>query len=209
MTHGDDDGLVIPPKLAPTQVVIIPIYKSEEELSKVSEKAELIKKELEELNIRVKHDDRDTHKPGWKFAEYELQGVPIRIAIGPRDLENDTVEIARRDTKEKSTIDFNKVSQTCEKLLQEIQLNIYKKALSYREEHTSEVNTYDEFKTVLEEKTGFIYAHWDGTPETEAKIKEETKATIRCIPLNNKKEKGKCIYSGKPSEQRVLFARSY
>ncbi len=209
MAHSDDDGLVLPPKLAPIQVVIVPIFKNEEQLAQISEKANAIKKALQEKGISVKFDNRDTHKPGWKFAEYELKGVPVRLAMGGRDLENGTIEVARRDTKTKETVSLDGIENTIEKLLEDIQANIFKKALDYRDSHITEVNSYDELKKVLEEKGGFAAAHWDGTSETELKIKEETKATIRCIPLNNKQETGTCVYSGKPSTQRVLFALAY
>ncbi len=209
MAHSDDDGLVLPPKLAPIQVVIVPVYKTEDELNRVSEVALKVKKELEQKNISVKFDNRDTHKPGWKFAEYELKGVPLRIAIGPRDLENQTVEVARRDTKEKNTYQLTDIALKVEHLLDHIQDNIYKKALNFRESKTCKADTYEEFKKLLDSEGGFIHAHWDGTPETEQRIKDETKATIRCIPLNNHKEEGKCILTGKPSTQRVVFARAY
>lgn len=209
MCHSDDQGLVLPPKLAPTQVVIVPIYKGEEQLAQISEVATKIKKELESRNIRVKYDDRDTQRPGWKFAEYEFKGVPIRIAIGARDLENSTVEVARRDTKEKETLQQADLVNKLEHLLTQIQNNLYQKALDYRDSMISYVNTYTEFKDVLETKGGFVFAHWDGTVETELKIKEETKATIRCIPIDNPLEAGICIYSGKASKQRVLFAKAY
>lgn len=209
MCHSDDQGLVLPPKLAPTQVVIVPIYKGEEQLAQISEVATKIKKELESRNIRVKYDDRDTQRPGWKFAEYEFKGVPIRIAIGARDLENGTVEVARRDTKEKETLQQADLVNKLEHLLTQIQNNLYQKALDYRDSMISYVNTYTEFKEVLETKGGFVFAHWDGTVETELKIKEETKATIRCIPVDNPLEAGICIYSGKASKQRVLFAKAY
>jgi prolyl-tRNA synthetase len=209
MSHSDDNGLVLPPKLAPYQVVIVPIYKNADELSKVSEKAVQIKKALEDKNISVKYDDRDTQKPGWKFAQYELQGVPVRIAIGPKDLEKGTVEIARRDTLEKKFVPADQVQTVVEDLLKDIQKNLFNKALKFRIENTIKVDTYEEFKKVLNEKGGFISAHWDGTSETENKIKEETKATIRCIPFDQENEEGKCIYSGKPSKGRVLFARAY
>lgn len=209
MSHSDDHGLVIPPKLAPTQVVIVPIYKGDEGLAKVSEVALQIKAKLQAKGISVKYDDRDTQRPGWKFAEYEMKGVPVRIAIGERDLANGTVEVARRDTLEKETLSITDLENKIEHLLQNIQDNLYKIALTRREEMTHRADTYDEFKKLLDEKGGFIYAHWDGTSETEEKIKEETKATIRCIPLNNVQEAGVCIYSGKPSTQRVLFARAY
>jgi prolyl-tRNA synthetase len=209
MAHSDDDGLVLPPKLAPIQVVIVPIYKGDEQLNAITEVANKIKTELQKKNISVKYDDRDTHKPGWKFAEYEFKGVPVRIAIGPRDLENQTVEVARRDTKEKTVIHLTDLSLKIEHLLDQIQDNIYRKAVTFRETKTFNVDSMDEFNRILDNEGGFIYAHWDGTAETEEKIKEETKATIRCIPLNNKKEEGKCIFSGKPSKQRVIFARAY
>ena len=209
MSHSDDQGLVLPPKLAPIQVVIVPIYKGEEELEKISKVANEIKKSLLEQGVSVKFDNRDTHKPGWKFNEYELKGVPIRIAIGPRDLENKTVEIARRDTQEKQTIETIKIVDFTTSLLTEIQNNLLKRASEYRDNHITRVDTYEEFKNVLNTKKGFILAHWDGTPETEMKIKEETKATIRCIALDSVEEKGNCIYSGKPSNKRVLFAVAY
>jgi len=209
MAHSDDNGLVLPPRLAPIQVVIIPIYKGSGQLGNLQEAALQIKKELEEKGISVKYDDRDTQKPGWKFAEYELKGVPVRVAIGPRDLEKGTVEIARRDTLEKSVLPRDKASGHIEVLLKDIQQNIYQKALDFRKKNTYSTDDYDEFKQIINEKGGFVFAHWDGTTETELRIKEETKATIRCIPLNNKPEKGKCIYSGNPSTQRVLFAKAY
>lgn len=209
MSHSDDKGLVLPPKLAPFQVVIVPIYKSEEQLAQISEAVMKMKKAMEAKGISVKYDDRDNQRPGWKFAEYEMKGVPVRIAIGGRDLENGTVEVARRDTMEKETLQQADIENKVEHLLAQIQDNLYQKALAMREEKTTVVNSYEEFKQVLESKTGFILAHWDGTPETEQKIKEETKATIRCIPLNNKQEAGVCIYSGKPSVQRVVFAKAY
>jgi len=208
MAHSDDDGLIIPPRLAPLHVVIVPIYKNDEQLKTISEKADAIIKELKALNISVKFDDSDQAKPGWKFAEYELKGVPVRIAMGMRDVENGTVEIARRDTKEKSTIPNTGLGVYIQNLLEEIQQNIFNKALAFRNANLFELNTWDEFKAQIE-KGGFISAHWDGTAETEDKIKEETKATIRCIPLDSKEEDGVCIYSGKPSKQRVLFARAY
>lgn len=208
MTHSDDEGLVLPPKIAPIHVVIVPIYKGEEQLNQISERALQLKKELEEKNIRVKYDDRDTHKPGWKFAEYEFKGVPVRIAIGPRDLENGTVEVARRDTKEKETLQQKDLAHKVENLLEKIQHNLYQKAIDYREEMTNKADSWDEFNQLIE-KGGFVFAHWDGTPETEEEIKQQTKATIRCIPLNNKQEEGKCILTGKPSTQRVVFAKAY
>jgi prolyl-tRNA synthetase len=209
MAHSDDNGLVLPPRLAPIQVVIVPIFKSEEELEAISVVAKGLTRQLNELNITVKYDDRDTHKPGWKFAEYELKGVPIRIAIGPRDLENNSVEVARRDTSEKQIMPQQEVGTKVKHLLSEIQEGIFRKALRYRDQHITQADSYEKFKEVLQNKGGFIKAHWDGTAETETKIKEETKATIRCIPLNQEKVPGTCIYSGKPSEQMVIFAKAY
>jgi prolyl-tRNA synthetase len=209
MAHSDDKGLILPPKLAPIHVVIVPIHKNDEQLASISEKAESIKKLLISKGISVKYDDRETHKPGWKFAEYELKGVPVRLAIGPRDLENNTVELARRDTLEKQVVQADGIETLIAALLEEIQENIYKKALQFREKNTHIVNTWDEFRDVIEVKGGFASAHWDGTAETEEKIKEETKATIRCIPFDSVPEEGKCIYSGRPSKQRVLFAMAY
>jgi len=209
MAHSDDNGLVLPPKLAPIQVVIVPIYKSNDQLDLIAEKANHVKKQLEQKGITVKFDDRDTHKPGWKFAEYELKGVPVRIAIGPRDIENNTVEVSRRDTLQKETHSLDNIEDYIEKLLAEIQSNIYQKAFDFRKENTFKVETYEEFKQVLDSKGGFIEAHWDGTVETELKIKEETKATIRCIPLNNPQEEENGMVTGKPSKQRVIFARAY
>ncbi len=209
MSHSDDNGLVLPPKLAPNQVVIVPIYKGDEGLKKVSETANTIVAKLKEKGISVKYDDRDTQRPGWKFAEYELKGVPVRVAIGERDLANGTVEVARRDKLSKETVPAEGIENYIENLLNDIQKNLFETALERRKQMTHEANSYEEFKKLLDEKGGFIYAHWDGTSETEEKIKEETKATIRCIPLNNKQEAGKCIYSGKPSTQRVIFARAY
>ncbi|MBC7695744.1 MAG: proline--tRNA ligase [Burkholderiales bacterium] len=209
MSHSDDNGLVIPPKLATIQVVIVPIYKGDEGLAKVSESANAIKEKLQAKGISVKYDNRDSHRPGWKFAEYELKGVPVRIAIGERDLANGTVEVARRDTLLKETVSIEGIETLVENLLKEIQENLFNNAKARNKALTSKVDSYEEFKKVLDEKTGFILAHWDGSSETEEKIKEETKATIRCIPLNNEQEAGVCIYSGKPSTQRVLFARAY
>ncbi len=209
MAHSDDDGLVLPPKLAPIHVVIVPIFKTEEELNKISDKVQEISAALRKQGYSVKFDNRDTHKPGFKFAEWELKGVPVRLAIGPRDMENGTVEVARRDTKEKQVMKLDQVAVEIPKLLDDIQNNIYHRALSFRTSVTTKVDTYEEFKKVLDEKGGFISAHWDGTQETEAAIKEETKATIRCIPLDAKEEAGTCMYSGKPSSKRVLFARAY
>ncbi|WP_340075054.1 proline--tRNA ligase [Leptobacterium sp. I13] len=209
MTHSDDNGLVLPPKLAPIQVVIVPIYKGEEQLTLISERVHPLVKALRAKGISVKYDDRDTQKPGWKFNEYELKGVPVRLAIGQRDMENGTYEIARRDTLHKELVAEADVVKKVESLLEEIQANIYNKALKHREAHITEVNSFEEFKQVLESKGGFLSAHWDGTPETEEKIKELTKATIRCILLDGKKEEGVCVYSGKLSSQRVLFAKAY
>lgn len=209
MAHSDDDGLVLPPKLAPIHVVIVPIFKTEEELNKISDKVQEISAELRKQGYSVKFDNRDTHKPGFKFAEWELKGVPVRLAIGPRDMENGTVEVARRDTKEKQVMKLDQVAAEIPKLLEDIQSNIYQRALTFRDNVTTQVDSYEEFKKVLDEKGGFISAHWDGTQETEAAIKEETKATIRCIPLDAKEEAGTCMYSGKPSSRRVLFARAY
>lgn len=209
MAHSDDQGLVLPPKLAPIQVVIVPINKGEEELQKITAVADEIIAGLKLKGISVKYDDRDTQRPGFKFAEYEMKGVPVRLAMGGRDLENKTIEIARRDTRSKETVAVDGIVDRVEQLLEEIQANIYQKALNFRSENTIKVDSYDEFKRILDEKPGFVAAHWDGTAETEQKIKEETKATIRCIPLDNEKEQGVCIYSGKPSTQRVLFARAY
>ena len=209
MAHSDDKGLVLPPKLAPIQVVIIPVFKTPEQFAAISIVAENIKKALTAKNISVKYDNRETHKPGWKFSEYEFKGVPLRIAIGPRDLENNTVEIARRDTLEKETFLIQDIENKIIHLLDQIQKNIYQKSLDFRENNTYKADTWDEFKNIIENKGGFVSAHWDGTSETETKIKDETKATIRCIPLNNKQENGKCIYTGNPSTQRVLFAKAY
>ena len=208
MVHSDDEGLVMPPKLAPLQVVIVPIYRSEEDLKNISDKVDSIMKILRSKGIRVKYDDDDQTRPGFKFAQYELEGVPVRLAIGARDLANGTVEVARRDTKEKATQQLDGVEDYIEQLLADIQDNMFQRALMHREETNQYVDTYEDFKKALD-KGGFVYAHWDGTPETEDKIKEETKATIRCIPLDNPQEDGVCIYSGKPSTQRVVFARAY
>ena len=209
MSHSDNQGLVIPPRLAPTQVVIVPIHRSEEGLNAIATYALELKKKLQARNISVKFDDRDTQRPGFKFAEHELKGVPVRIAVGERDLQSGTVEIARRDLLSKEVIAMTDVEEHVEHLLNEIQDNLYRRAKARMESMTYKAETYAEFKALLDEKPGFILAHWDGTPETEEKIKEETKATIRCIPLNNPKEEGRCIYSGRPSSQRVLFARAY
>ncbi|MFT2010342.1 proline--tRNA ligase [Pontibacter sp. 13R65] len=209
MTHSDDEGLVLPPNLAPIQVVIVPIYKGEEQLAQISEKVNRLKKELQAKGISVKFDNRDTERPGFKFAEWELKGVPVRIAIGNRDLENGTAEVARRDTKEKSTQQFDSLGSYIPALLEEIQASIFNKALQHRAEHTTKVDSYEEFKQVLENKGGFVLAHWDGTPETEERIKEETKATIRCIALDAAEEDGVDMLSGKPSKRRVYFAKAY
>jgi prolyl-tRNA synthetase len=209
MTHSDDNGLVLPPKLAPIQVVIVPIYKGLEQLDAISERVNPLVKELQNKGISVKYDKRDTHKPGFKFNEYELKGVPVRIAIGQRDMENGTYELARRDTLEKEIVVAGDVVSKIEFLMEDIQRNIFEKARIYREEHITAVDGYEEFKKVLEQKGGFISAHWDGTSATEEKIKEETKATIRCIPLSNIEEAGNCMVTGKPSSKRVLFAKAY
>lgn len=209
MTHSDDNGLVIPPNLAPDQVVIVPIYRSDEQYDTVCAEAEKIVQELKEKGIRVKLDKRDTHKPGWKFNEYELKGVPVRIAIGPKDIENKSVEVARRDTLTKEIIEREGLADKLKALLDEIQKNLFEKALKFRNESITEVNTFEEFKEVLETKGGFLSAHWDGTSETEEQIKNLTKATIRCIPLDAKPSEGVCVYSGKPSAKRVLFAKAY
>lgn len=208
MAHSDDNGLVLPPKLAPIQCVIVPIYKKEEQLKAISECVEKIVQELKQAGISVKYDDRDTFKPGFKFADWEMKGVPVRLAIGPRDLENGTVEVARRDTLEKDVLRVENIAEKVKNLLDQIQKNIYQRALDFREDNTFKVDTWEDFKKQIE-KGGFVLAHWDGTPETEQKIKDETKATIRLIPINQKKEAGKCIYSGAPSEGRVVFARAY
>ena len=209
MTHSDDNGLVLPPKLAPDQVVIVPIYRNDQQFDAVSEVANNLMKDLRAKGVRVKFDKRDTHKPGWKFNEYELKGVPLRIAIGPKDLEKGTVEMARRDTLTKEIVETTSVVARVEALLEEIQDNLFTKAINYRTTHTTKVSNYDEFKKVLNEKGGFISAHWDGTSETEEKIKKETKATIRCIPLDTDNEAGTCIVTGKVSARKVLFAKAY
>ncbi len=209
MAHSDDDGLVLPPQLAPIQVVIVPIYKGEEQLQAIAAVVEKLQDDLKKEGLSVKFDDRDTHKPGWKFAEYELKGVPVRIAMGQRDLQNGTVEIARRDTKEKQTIALENCVAHITQLLGDMQDKIYQKAADFKESNTHTADSYDEFKNILEEKGGFIYAHWDGTPETEEKIKDDTKATIRCIPIKEEMEEGKCMVTGQPSKGRVLFARAY
>ncbi len=209
MAHSDNNGLVLPPKLAPIQVVMIPIYKGEEELRMITARMDELAAELKQRGISVKVDDRDNVRSGFKFAEYELKGVPVRLAMGPRDMQNGTIEVARRDTLTKETVPQAGVVDMVEALMDEIQRNIFEKALKFREENTTKVDTYEEFKRVLDEKGGFVLAHWDGTVETEEAIKAETKATIRCIPLDAPDEDGLCIYSGKPSKRRVLFARSY
>ena len=209
MTHSDDQGLVLPPKLAPTQVVIVPIYFNEDQKANVLDKAEEIEEDLREAGVSVKLDARDSQRPGWKFNEYEVQGVPIRLAIGPRDLENDNVELARRDTQSKNIVPQAGLTNRITDLLKVIQQSLYDQALERREERTTRVDSYDEFKNVLDEKGGFVLAHWDGTAETEAQIKEETKATIRCIPLERDGEPGEDMVTGKPSEGRVVFARAY
>ncbi|MBT8237102.1 MAG: proline--tRNA ligase [Croceitalea sp.] len=209
MTHSDDNGLVLPPKLAPIQVVIVPIYKGIDQLDAISAVVEPLVKELREKGISVKYDNRDTHKPGFKFNEYELKGVPVRLAIGQRDLDNGTFEVARRDTLQKETVAAAEVISKIEKLLIDMQEAIFQKALKHRESHITQVDSYEEFKKVLEDKGGFIAAHWDGTNATEDLIKEETKATIRCIPIDAEQESGKCMVTGKPSRQRVLFAKAY
>ena len=209
MAHSDDSGLVLPPKLAPIQVVVIPIVKDKNQYALIDEKLEPIIQKMKARGISVHYDKRDTHKPGWKFAEYELKGVPIRLAIGPRDLENNTIEIARRDTKTKEVVSIDTIDEVVDNLLIEIQKSIFQKALTYREANTTEVDSYEEFKKVLNNQGGFVKAHWDGTAETEERIKNETKATIRCILLDEKEEQGKCIFSGKPSNKKVVFAKAY
>ena len=209
MTHSDDHGLVLPPNLAPWQVVIVPIHRSDEQLDQINEKAEGIIKSLRAKGVSVKYDNRTSHKPGWKFNEYELKGVPLRIAIGPKDLEKGTVELARRDTLQKQFVSMDEVSNLVPSLLTEIQEQLYNKALKYRDEHVTYVDDFDTFKELLDSKTGFFACHWDGTSQTEDKIKDLTKATIRCIPLDAVEEEGKCILTGAPSKRRVLFAKAY
>jgi len=209
MAHSDDEGLILPPRIAPVQVVIVPIYKGDDQKKEIDTKIHRLIAELKQSGIRVKYDDNDNNRPGWKFAEYELKGVPVRLAIGARDLQNNVVEIARRDTREKSSVSIDGLSGYIANLLEEIQQNMFNKAKVYRDAHITPANSWEEFKKLLEEKGGFISAHWDGSGETEEKIKEETKATIRCIPLDSIQEEGLCIYSGKPSRQRVLFALAY
>ncbi|MET0465399.1 MAG: proline--tRNA ligase [Chitinophagaceae bacterium] len=209
MAHSDDEGLIIPPRLAPLQVVIVPIYKGDEQKQLIDAKAAEITAQLKNLGVRVKYDDNDNARPGWKFAEYEMKGVPVRLALGARDLEKNVVEVARRDTKEKQTVGLDGIAQFIDGLLLDIQHSMFKKAKTFRDEHVTEANSWDEFVKLLDEKGGFISAHWDGTPETEEEIKDKSKATIRCIPLDNVQEQGICILTGKPSTQRVLFARAY
>jgi prolyl-tRNA synthetase len=209
MAHSDDNGLVLPPKLAPIHVVIVPIYKNNDQLSAISVEAEKIKKLLSDKGLSVKYDNRDTFKPGWKFAEYELKGVPVRLALGPKDIENNNVELARRDTMQKHTYPQEGIDKVVIDLLDEIQENIYKKALDFKNKNTYVVDDYEEFRDIIENRGGFVSAHWDGTTETELKIKDETMATIRCIPLESAPENGKCILTGKPSKQRVIFAKAY
>ncbi len=209
MAHSDDEGLIIPPKIAPMQVVIVPVYKGDDSKPTIDAKANELAAQLKKLGIRVKFDNNDNSRPGWKFAEYELKGVPVRIAMGLRDIENNTVEVARRDTKEKKVMSIDGLSETVVQLLDEIHQNIYNKALAFQQDHISTADTWEEFEKLLDGKGGFVSAHWDGTAETEDAIKEKTKATIRCIPLNNKQEEGKCILTGKASKERVLFARAY
>lgn len=209
MAHSDDNGLVMPPRIAPLQVVIVPIYKGEEQKAQIDEKVKELMQQLKTAGISVKYDENDNVRPGWKFAEYELKGVPIRVAFGARDLASGVAEVARRDTKEKASVSLDGLADHIKGLLDEIQQNLYNRALAFREENTRQVDDWEEFVRLLDEKPGFISAHWDGTAETEEAIKEKTKATIRCIPLNNQQEEGKCILTGKPSRQRVLFARAY
>jgi prolyl-tRNA synthetase len=209
MAHSDDQGLIMPPRIAPLQVVIVPIYKGEEGKAIVDAQAKVIIEELKTLGIRVKYDDNDNARPGWKFAEYELKGVPVRIAMGQRDIDNNVVELARRDTKEKKSVSIDGLALYVKDLLEEIQQYIFNKALAFRDENTRKAESWDEFVKLLDEKAGFISAHWDGTAETEEKIKDLTKATIRCIPLHNPLENGKCILTGNESRQRVIFARAY
>jgi len=210
MAHSDDEGLVLPPKIAPLQVVIVPIYgKDEQSKEAIDSKAKEIMEDLKKIGVRVKYDNNDNSRPGWKFAEYEMKGVPVRVAIGARDLEKNVIEVARRDTREKRTIGLDGIAQTIDGLLIDIQNSLFRKAKEYRDSHITNADSWDEFEKLLDEKGGFISAHWDGTAETEALIKEKSKATIRCIPLDNKQEPGHCILTGKSSIQRVLFARAY
>lgn len=209
MSHSDDNGLVLPPKLAPFQVVLIPIYKNVEQYDQICSALRKIKSDLESKGVEVKMDDRDNYKPGWKFSEYEFKGVPIRVAMGPRDLENGNVEVARRDTGEKEILSQQDISSKIIHLLEKIQQNLFQKAIDFREEKTYRADTYEEFKDIIENKGGFVYAHWDGTAETEELIKNETKASIRCIPFEKNPKAGKCIFTGKESKQRVIFAKAY
>jgi prolyl-tRNA synthetase len=209
MAHSDDDGLVLPPKLAPIQVVIVPIFKGEEQKKAIDEKVIALMEDFKALGVSVKYDDDDSSRPGWKFAEYEMKGVPVRIALGARDLEKNVAEVARRDTKTKESVSLDGLANTVFVLLNDIQNSIYQKAKDYRDAHITKADSWDEFIKILDEKGGFVSAHWDGTAETEEKIKELSKATIRCIPLDNPKEEGKDILTGKPSQERVLFARAY
>ena len=209
MAHSDDEGLILPPRIAPLQVVIIPIYKGDEQKAQIDKKANEITGNLKRLGVRVKYDDNDNNRPGWKFAEYEMKGVPVRLALGARDLEKNVVEVARRDTKEKKTVGLDGIAQYVDGLLLEIQHTLFNKAKTYQQEHITPADTWDQFEKLLDEKGGFVSAHWDGSAETEQAIKEKTKATIRCIPDNNKLENGSCILTGRPSSQRVLFARAY
>ncbi|MEA2043002.1 MAG: proline--tRNA ligase [Bacteroidota bacterium] len=209
MAHSDDQGLVLPPKLAPIQVVVVPIYKTEEQLEDIRKTVKIISDKLDAQGISLKFDDRDTHRPGHKFAEYELKGVPVRLAIGPRDLKNGTVELARRDTLEKKIYEIEGIEKTIEALLEDIQKNIYSKALTFRNENTHKADTYDEFKKLIKNGDGFVLAHYDGTPETEEKINTDTKASVRCIPMDAEHEEGKCMVTGKPSTRRVVFAKAY
>jgi prolyl-tRNA synthetase len=209
MAHSDDEGLILPPRIAPFQVVIVPIYKGEDQKKQIDLKADEIVRELKSKGIRVKYDDSDNQRPGWKFAQYEMKGVPLRVAIGARDIQNNVAEVARRDTREKANVSMNGLSDHIAALLDEIQRSMYDKAAKFRQERITKVDSWDEFEKVLNEKGGFVSAHWDGTAETEEQIKEKTKATIRCIPLDNPQEQGKCILTGKPSNERVLFAIAY
>lgn len=209
MAHSDDDGLMLPPRIAPWQVVFVPIFKNEEQLQAISHKVAELTAQLKQKGIRVHYDNNDNNRPGWKFAEYELKGVPLRVALGARDLENGVAEVARRDTREKQSLPLENLADTIEGLLEEIQQNMYNKAKAYRDSHITPANTWEEMVDILDNKGGFVSAHWDGTGETEEAIKEATKATIRCIPLDAPEEAGFCIKSGKPSSRRVLFARAY
>jgi prolyl-tRNA synthetase len=209
MAHSDDDGLVLPPRLAPIQVVIIPIYKGEDQKKQIDEKVKDLLPQFKALGIRIKYDDNDNNRPGWKFAEYEMKGVPLRISIGTRDIEKNVVEVVRRDTREKTMVNIDGLANTMHVLLTAIQQSLYSRAEKFREEKITRADTWEEFENLLDNKGGFISAHWDGTADTENKIKELTKATIRCIPLNNEQEPGNCILTGRPSKERVLFARAY